>query len=814
MIAGSGDRCKVMCTQPRRISAISIARRVSLEMGDAAVGSPGSLVGYQIRLESRVDARNALVFCTTGILLRRLETDPNLAGVTHVVVDEVHERTLESDFLLIVLRKLVGLRPDLKVILMSATLEARRFSDYFGGCPVIEVPGRTFPVEVRFLEDAVEETGGCRQCGGRLDNVERLTYLFGWPTTGYLLEEESEYAVRSRRVKHDEGTVKIAGKHGSTQTVRLQWEEDPTDAYYDPDPSESSGAPTINSTYAPRTLTTVNRMDPNRLNYDLLVLLLHHICFPASNVLAAGTVPPMGAVLVFLPGLPEIRRLHDLLAADRRFADPERCALYVLHSALASEGQEAAFEVPPIGVRKVVLATNIAETGVTIPDVTVVVDAGRVKVVRFDEKRKVTSLDEMFVSRASAKQRRGRAGRVQEGLCYHLFTRYRFENQLGDYLAPEMLRLPLSELCLKIKICRLGLIHDVLASALDPPPTTAVQNAIDSLVEVQALTSAERLTPLGVHLSNLPVDVHIGKMILFGAVLRCLDPVLTVAAYLSFKSPFIRPFGREAEADAAREGFKTGNSDLLTIYKAYTAWRDHARTLKPSQERDFCRRHFLSHQNLLTIEDMKKQFLGLLVAIGFVRVSSDEKIELSRNNYRRTTSAATLCAIPTFYDVHATNPAVLNAAFAAGLYPRVARCSLLTRELTTGQRQDIVHVHPSSVNFSRASEWSFPTDWLVYYTMVRSGKVYLWETGAVDACPLLMFGGEMEIKHKHRRVSIDHWIKFRCHAKTAVLFKCLRFELNKILRRKIDNPTMDFSEIDQRYLDLMVDVLEVGQQAK
>lgn len=245
---------------------------------------------------------------------------------------------------------------------------------------------------------------------------------FGTMTVGYILEQDSEYAVRSQRVRHgkfaetgfwlysiiprfhfvefkqpnpsqsvskDEGTVKVSGKHGTTQTLRLEWEDSSSDAYdpttyeetlHSTDSSETLPAP---AAYNPRTLMTLSRLNHHKLNYDLLVALLSHICFPSSSIIpSTNAIPSTGAVLVFLPGLAEIRRLHDLLLADRRFADPLQCIVYPLHSVLASEEQGRVFETPPKGCRKVVLATNVAETGITIPDVTVVLDAGRVRVVR------------------------------------------------------------------------------------------------------------------------------------------------------------------------------------------------------------------------------------------------------------------------------------------------------------------------------------------------------------------------------------------------------------------------------------------------
>ncbi|ORZ02997.1 P-loop containing nucleoside triphosphate hydrolase protein [Syncephalastrum racemosum] len=791
------DRGSVICTQPRRISAMSIAQRVSAEMNDPpkSIGSRRALVGYQIRLESKVSEENVLKFCTTGILLRRLETDPHLEGVTHIIVDEVHERTIESDFLLIVLRKLCQDRPDLRVILMSATLKAEQFSCYFGGCPVISVPGRTFPVQVQYLEDAIE-------------------------ATGFVLEEDSPYALRHLRVRRDQGSADISGKGGTSRKVRLEWfEEESDEESYKPrdfgsklrtvdtiakemdeeDNVEDDQGPK----YSRQTIRMLRRMDENKINYDLLFALLEYICSNADT----SKVPEKGAILVFLPGMPEIRKLYDLLSSHPELGDSSKYLLIALHSTLSSEHQERAFEVPPDGIRKIVLSTNIAETGVTIKDVTVVVDTGMAKVVSYDEKRRVTQLQQTYISKANAHQRRGRAGRVQEGVCFHLFTQKRYQH-MPNHELPEILRLPLEELCLRIKICELGSIREVLASALDPPLSKQVDNAIMTLEEVQALSSdgTESLTALGAHLANLPVDVHIGKMMMFGAIFRCLDPILTIAASLSYKSPFVRPFGKEKEADAARAGFRYADSDFLTIYNAYLQWRQYLITVKQSTSwrrkiRAFCSKHYLSNENLEMIEDMKRQFLGLLMSIGFVKADASEVLD--RYELKRDTK---FCQIPAAYNIYAQSVPVVNAALAAGLYPKIA-------EKQPGFEGDFMnkdlklYIHPSSSLAKR--ELLLPTDFLIYNTVVMSyDKVSMWEVGAVDIVAIMLLAADMQIKHTQRRVKVDGWLTFECFARTAVLIKFLRIELNRWLTAKMDQPDLDLTEYSGDMMNVIVRVLE------
>lgn len=785
LLKSSNNNGLVICTQPRRISAMSIANRVSLEMGDPqkTVGSREALVGYQIRLESKFSEENVLMYCTTGILLQRLQSDLSLRDVTHVVIDEIHERTIESDFLLIMLKKLSQLRPDLKIILMSATVEAQRFSAYFDHCPVISVPGRTYPVQVRFLEDVVEKTG-------------------------YVLEQDSKFAVRTFRIKKDEGDLTVSGQNGSQKRVHYEmFQESDDEDIYNPTQVYSKVSVAEQETqetgYSKQTLKMIRRMDDKKINYDLIFQLLEYVCKPHEDI------PATGAILVFLPGMNEIRSLYDMASSHSLFGT-DKFLLIPLHSTLSSDHQEKAFEVPPEGVRKIVFSTNIAETGVTISDVTVVIDTGMSRMISYDDKRKVSRLLQKYVAKANARQRRGRAGRVQEGICFHLFTQERFE-QMADYETPEILRLPLEELCLRIKVYKLGSVLDVLGSALDAPPTRVIENAICSLQEIHALTADETLTPLGTHLVNLPVDIHIGKMILFGAIFRCLDPILTVAASLSLKGPFVRPFGKELEADMARSRFQCGDSDFLTLYNAYLVWRNELISVRGTpgwvrHMKEFCQENFLSQQNLETMEEMKRQFLGLLISSGFVKTS---KMDTSINRYDIKRSVR-LCDVPSAYDKYKDSIPVINAALAAGLYPKVAEY-VPEMDLMANRVIDL-KLHPSSMLFRR--EKQLHSEFFVYNTLVMNSNDYqkdkavIWEAASIEPVSLMLLATNMDIKHKQRRITVDGWLSFDCFARTSVILKFFRAELNNWLAEKMKDPKIDLTAYNQEILDAMVKMLE------
>jgi len=371
---------------------------------------------------------------------------------------------------------------------MSATADSSKFSSYFKHCPVVNIPGRVFPVKVYNIEDIVE-------------------------ATGYTIEEDSPYALRYDQVVQEESTqVEITHKGGEGHKMDLYWTKQ------DASTVDRSGLDA--DKYKLKTRSTVTRMYPDRVNMEIIVELLKFL----------DSDPEMsrveGAVLIFLPGLAHIQELYELLTSDRQFADANVYQIVALHSVLSSQDQGRAFNIPPRGVRKIVIATNIAETGITIPDVVFVIDSGKEKENRYMETSQMSALQEVFISKASAKQRQGRAGRVREGYCFRLYTKAKYDS-LKAYSLPEILRVPLEELCLHILKCELGNPAEFLSQAIDPPNQQSVSRALNILREVGACDLVNMiLTPLGHHLAALPVNVRIGKMLVYGAILGCLDEVV------------------------------------------------------------------------------------------------------------------------------------------------------------------------------------------------------------------------------------------------------------------------------------------------
>lgn len=475
-----------------------------------------SLCGYQIRLESRKGHLTQLLYVTTGILIRKLKNDSLLKGIRYIILDEVHESTVELQFLLILLKRILLVRTDLTLVLMSATMESEKLVRYFQDyeAPLISVPGRTFPVEPFFLEDAIE-------------------------FTRYSLEEDSFYALPYLKTQSTKQSTKVnvTGKSGTSSQLTLQW--DKRDLEENPYEFSESSVPIPKfancdpKKYSSLTQLTMSRIDSSKIQYDLIEYLLIYICSqdPFQNI--------EGSILIFLPGIAEIQKLYSQLQSHPKFSNSRKFIILPLHSILSTNNQRLVFEVPPKGVRKIVLATNIAETGITIPDAVFVIDTGRVKEMRYDDSKNMNCLEEIFISKANALQRRGRAGRVREGFCFHLFSQSRFLSGLVPYPQPELTRVSLDELCLHIKALDIGSPAEILGQALDPPSLSSIESALQKLRFVRALDALDNITPLGIHLSTLPVDVHIGKMLLLATIFSCLDPILVIAATISSsKSPF------------------------------------------------------------------------------------------------------------------------------------------------------------------------------------------------------------------------------------------------------------------------------------
>lgn len=641
---GLGTTTNIVCTQPRRISALGLADRVSAERCSAV----GDEVGYIIRGDSKFrSGATKITFMTTGVLLRRMQVGGNslaesLADISHVVVDEVHERSLDTDILLAVLREALKARNDLKLILMSATLDADLFVRYFGGegqVGRVNISGRTFPVEDVYIDQIIQMTGF---------NVDG---------------NSSSWDESIGSDEHDPAMGKFLQKLG------------------------------------------------RGISYDLIATTVREIDAQL------GRKP--GGILIFLPGTMEIDRC---LAAMR---DLPFAHLLPLHASLTPNEQRRVFQAPPSGKRKVIAATNVAETSITIEDIVAVIDTGRVKETRYNPADNIVRLEETWASQAACKQRRGRAGRVSYGTCYKLYTR-NAENNMAPRPAPEIQRVPLEQLCLSVKAMR-G-IEDVasfLARTLTPPDTAAVKGAMGLLHRIGALDN-DQLTVLGRYLSIVPTDLRCAKLMVYGAIFGCLEACLTIAAILTVKSPFVSPKDRRDEAKAARATFSTGNGDLLIDLAAYQQWLERVKTQGYRKSLSWCNENFLSPQTLRDISSNRAQLLASLKDVGILPVTyQDSDTQCIRR-----------------WSKHNQNSQLLRALIAGAFNPQIASISFPEKKFAASMTGTIeldpeartikyfneengrVFVHPSS-NLFDAQSFSGAAAYVSYFSKMATSKVFI-----------------------------------------------------------------------------------------
>ena len=645
-----GDVANIVCTQPRRISALGLADRVSAER----CSSVGHEVGYVIRGDAKMrPGMTKITFMTTGVLLRRMQTgyghdddiSVSLEDITHIVVDEVHERSLDTDFLLALLKDVLDQRKDLKLILMSATLDADIFTKYFGGhnrVGLVNIPGRTFPVVDLYLDDVIRETG------------------FSRAPSRPGSDEEDMYA------------------------------------------GEDIG----------RTLLKLGI----GINYDLIASTVHLIC---SQL---GSQP--GGILIFLPGTTEIGRcLAALKAMPNIFSLP-------LHASLLPAEQRRVFASPPKGKRKVIAATNVAETSITIEDIVAVIDSGRVKETSYDPKDNMVRLQEVWTSQASCKQRRGRAGRVRAGTCYKLYTR-KAELNMVVRPDPEIRRVPLEQLCLSVLAMKgTGDVATFLSKTLTPPEGVVVEGALELLHRIGALDN-QKMTALGRFLSMIPADLRCAKLMVHGSLFGCIDACLTIAAILTVRSPFISPNDKREEAAAARARFSKGDGDLLTALSAYQQWKEMVQSQSYSETRSWCTANFLSQQSLRDILSNRSQFLSSLKEIGILPIDYQDPID-SRS------------ASPSFWNRNGTNIQLLRALIAGAFNPQIAQIRFPEKKFApsvTGtveidpdartikyfnQENGRVFIHPSSSLFSVQS-YPGGGEYLSYFSKMATSKLFIRE---------------------------------------------------------------------------------------
>ena len=569
---GFTRRGRVCCTQPRRVAAMSVAKRVSDEMGTRL----GQEVGYSVRFEDCTSGRTLVQYMTDGMLLREFLSEPDLRKYSVVMIDEAHERTLHTDILFALVKDVARFRPDLSVVIASATLDAERFSTYFDKAPVFNIPGRRYPVDIYYTKA---------------------------PEADYL---------------------------------------------------------------------------------DAVVV----------SVLQIHVTQPLGDILVFLTGQEEVDSAAETLAARTRGLGTRIRELVVcrIYAALPSDLQARIFEPTPPGARKVVLATNIAETSITIDGVVYVIDTGFCKQKSYNPRNGLESLVVTPVSQASAQQRAGRAGRVAPGKCFRLYTSWAYSHELDAQTVPEVQRTNLGSVVLLLK--SLGIDDMIHFDFMDAPPAETLVRALEQLYALGALNDRGQLTKLGRRMAEFPMDPVLSKMLIQSEHYRCSDEVLSICAMLQVNnSVFYRPRERAVLADNAHAAFRRAAGDHLMLLEIWNQWRDTGFSVQ------WCYENYLQHRALRRAQDVRDQVQALM-----------ERVEVPLLTAGTADPAAVAKAVASGFFFHTAK--LQRGAAAAGHYK-------------TLKTNNLVQIHPSSCLFHATPGAPLPPRWVVFHELVLTTKEFM-----------------------------------------------------------------------------------------
>jgi pre-mRNA-splicing factor ATP-dependent RNA helicase DHX16 len=570
---GYSELGRIGCTQPRRVAAMSVAARVAQEMNVRL----GHEVGYSIRFENCTNTKTVIQYMTDGMLLREILTQPDLASYSCMVIDEAHERTLHTDILFGLVKDIVRFRPDLKLIISSATLDAEKFSKYFDDASIFMIPGRMFPVDIYYTK-----------------------------------APEADY-----------------------------------------------------------------------VDASVVTVLQIHVSQPLN-----------GDVLVFLTGQEEIETAAETLAhraksLGSRIPELMICPIY---ANLPADQQAKIFEKTPKGARKVVLATNIAETSLTIDGICFVIDTGFNKQKTYNARSGMESLVVTPISQAAANQRAGRAGRTQPGKCFRLYTAFSFQHELEPNTVPEILRTNLGNVVLMLK--SLGINDLISFDFMDKPPADALIRALEQLYALSALSDSGELTKMGRRMAEFPLDPMLSKTVIVSEKYKCTSEILSTVSMLSLgASVFYRPKEKAVHADTARLNFaRGGGGDHIALLRCYSDWA------ATEYSQTWCFENYVQVRSMKKARDIREQLESLC-----------ERVEV---------------------DITVSSPDDIDAtlkAMTAGFFYNIAKLGR-SGEYQTIKQPKTVYIHPSSV-LAKEEE---PPPWVVYFELAFTTKEYMRQVAPIQ----------------------------------------------------------------------------------
>ncbi|OMG30012.1 ATP-dependent helicase [Actinomyces naeslundii] len=743
---GRGVTGMIGHTQPRRIAARSVAERIASELG-TPIGRDG-VVGYQVRFTEEVGENTLVKLMTDGILLAEIQSDPQLRHYDTIIVDEAHERSLNIDFILGYLARLLPQRPDLKVIITSATIDSERFAEHFGHeltgdrgqpftvpAPVIEVSGRTYPVEVRYRplapDDVEPDTDDASGTSADASSEIRP----GPAAPGELSEAELEAltspdpavraAARARReaIRSGAGSTALSPRNqGARGKGRGR--------------AGSTGMGTGSSSGAGEPKDQVTGI------LDAVDELLGE---------------PSGDILVFLAGERDIRdteaALIDHLGArytpDGRSRTPGAIEVVPLYSRLSAAEQHRVFETHQ--TRRIVLATNVAETSLTVPGIRYVIDPGLARISRYSNRTKVQRLPIEPVSRASANQRAGRCGRVADGIAIRLYSQSDFEAR-PEYTEPEILRTSLASVILQMAALGLGAVEDF--PFLDAPDSRQVRSGLQLLTEIGAIepagtTSARsdeapdrgrrgpRLTEIGRRLARLPIDPRLGRMLLEAGELGCVGEVMVIVAALSIQDVRERPADKQEASDALHRRFADPTSDFLTYLNLWRYLRTQSRDLSGSAFRRMCRAEFLHYLRVREWQDVHTQLRQLARPLGL----DAAPVELPT---ARSIRAATEALEPGSHAAQIANGGVAAAVVALGRSADTPDADAIHRSLLVGLLSNVGNWDERRREYAGARGTRFTIwpgsglrrktyDWVMTAELVETSRLFARTVAKVDS---------------------------------------------------------------------------------